>query len=357
MKICYVIPEYDNPDSSRYFYIIEFLEILAKYEDVLLFVETPGSAKLNFPVYYQKIKLPPFNLIERLIVFSFLRIQGTQLFYVHYSIFSSLICSIITRLTGGKSLYWFCQMRNLYSHALWEETLFKLNLKLISKLITCTNQMVEYWASVYKVPKSKISTIPLWINSKRFEKAKKNEQEFRKEFGLKNEPVVLFVHWLSKRKGAEKIIPIYKLLSRNIKDIQFFVIGDGPFFEEIKKYKSPSVKLFGKIGNHEIAKYYAVASVFLMPSKEEEFGRVLLEAMATEVPIVSTKTSGPEAVMTDLQKKYLVEPNDLKDFSVKISEILDDKHLSKSLQKEGKLVAKNYEIEKVVQEFLAVTKR
>lgn len=363
-KLCYVLPDYESSDISRYFYIVEFIESLSKDLDLFLFVETPSTRKekFTFPVYYQKFKTAPMNLIERVIVFLYLRTRGYDNFYIHYSIFSSIIAAIISRLTNGRSFYWFCQMRRLYDHFWWEELAYKLNLWLTTFLITCNKGMVEYFEKNYGVVKSKIKVIPLWINCKRFASFTEKRTAIRREFGLKNEKVILFVHWLSVRKGADKILPVLRMITRKVPNVKFFVVGDGPLLQTLKQDVlesglSNKITFFGHIGNRKIPRFYAASDVFFMPSKEEEFGRVLLEAMAAGLPIVATKTVGPNDIMLPSQRELLVEVENTDNFSDKIIELLKDEVLYQKLQRDGYEVVNRYDIKKISSIFSLITKR
>jgi glycosyltransferase involved in cell wall biosynthesis len=69
-------------------------------------------------------------------------------------------------------------------------------------------------------------------------------------------------------------------------------VGDGPSLEKYKK-KYPDVMFVGaKVGN-ELAAYYAIADVFIFPSKTDTFGVVMLEAMASGVPVAAYPVTGP----------------------------------------------------------------
>jgi glycosyltransferase involved in cell wall biosynthesis len=71
-----------------------------------------------------------------------------------------------------------------------------------------------------------------------------------------------------------------------------------------------------------LLRMYQEATVFALPSDEEGFGMVLLEAMACGVPVVSTLSGGPDAIVTNGKDGYLVPRNDVAALSSRLGELL-----------------------------------
>jgi len=110
-KLCYIIPEYDPLVSGHYYHIYELLEKVAEKLDICFVVEKAGGrpqlrgVKRVLTLRYRFL---PLRVLERLVVYTYLRFLGYGTFYVHYSQSSALVASLVTRLTGGKTLYWNC---------------------------------------------------------------------------------------------------------------------------------------------------------------------------------------------------------------------------------------------------------
>ena len=75
-----------------------------------------------------------------------------------------------------------------------------------------------------------------------------------------------------------------------------WVVGDGPAMAGIKE-KYPETNYLGVLQQHELAKVYAAADVFVFPSKTDTFGLVLLEAMACGTPVAAYPVTGPIDVL------------------------------------------------------------
>ncbi|WP_439474441.1 glycosyltransferase [Algoriphagus formosus] len=119
----------------------------------------------------------------------------------------------------------------------------------------------------------------------------KNEKISSVSFSKKNE--ILFVGRIEKRKGIFEIINAAKKINEIFPDYQIRLIGSGNDIEEVKKIIEfegiSNVILNGPIFNSkELMKFYKEAKLFLFPSHDEGFPRVLYEAMLFKLPIITT---------------------------------------------------------------------
>ena len=101
----------------------------------------------------------------------------------------------------------------------------------------------------------------------------------------KNRPVLLYVGRVAVEKNLQAF---FDLRIEGIK----WVVGDGPQLEMFKK-KYPEVLFVGAKSGDELAAYYASADVFVFPSKTDTFGLVMLEALASGVPVAAYPVEGP----------------------------------------------------------------
>jgi len=76
------------------------------------------------------------------------------------------------------------------------------------------------------------------------------------------------------------------------------VIGDGPQLNELKK-KFPTVHFLGRKVGEDLARHYAAADVFVFPSLTDTFGLVILEALASGLPVAAFPVPGPRDILAD----------------------------------------------------------
>ncbi|EWY40354.1 GDP-mannose-dependent alpha-mannosyltransferase [Skermanella stibiiresistens SB22] len=104
-------------------------------------------------------------------------------------------------------------------------------------------------------------------------------------------PISLYVGRVSVEKNLEAFL---KLDLPGTK----YVVGDGPQLEEYRN-RYPAAKFVGARHGEELAKFYAAADVFVFPSRTDTFGLVLLEALASGVPVAAFPVPGPLDVIDD----------------------------------------------------------
>ncbi len=106
-----------------------------------------------------------------------------------------------------------------------------------------------------------------------------------------NGPILVCVSRVSKEKNLEAF---FEMPYAGVK----FMVGDGPMLEEYKA-KYPDVKFVGAKRGQELAKYFAMADVFVFPSRWETFGLVMIEAMACGTPVAAYPCQGPLDVVDE----------------------------------------------------------
>jgi glycosyltransferase involved in cell wall biosynthesis len=104
-------------------------------------------------------------------------------------------------------------------------------------------------------------------------------------------PIHLFVG----RVAIEKNIEAFLALDLPGSQV---VVGDGPQLEQLKR-KFPKAHFLGKKVGEDLARHYAAADVFVFPSLTDTFGLVILEALASGLPVAAFPVPGPRDILTD----------------------------------------------------------
>ena len=119
----------------------------------------------------------------------------------------------------------------------------------------------------------------------------------------KNDKIkVLTISILNKKgKNIKELINCFDLLIKGgEKDLNLYVVGDGPDKEVFERYANElgilnkNIFFLGYVPNSELGKYFDTVNFFVLPSKYETFSVVTAEAIAHGVPVVTTKCGGPE---------------------------------------------------------------
>jgi glycosyltransferase involved in cell wall biosynthesis len=355
IKVCYILPEYNKNVDSHFYHLYEFLEEVSKKVDLFLIVEKSDSRKieLGHRAYVQRFRIMPFRFLEIFLVILKARLKGYNNFYTHYAYNGAVSAAIICRIFGGKSFYWNCAMNWLFRQKKLAGLGYRLSLKLSTFLVTGGETMKQGYVEHYGLKPEKIKVMPNWINLDRFRPKLKTRCS-----GLKN---LLFVHWLSKRKGADMIVPTIKHLLSDFpsleENIKLKVIGDGPYketlIEEIKENKlGKFIEVLGAISNKDIIQYYQGTDIFFMPSMEEGFPRVLLEAMAMGVPYVASEVGSVREISCETAQRFLVKSGDVAMFAHKTETLISDKETYEKFRKEELEKVQEYSLIKVLNKFI-----
>ncbi|MEM3666152.1 MAG: glycosyltransferase family 4 protein, partial [Candidatus Bathyarchaeia archaeon] len=99
---------------------------------------------------------------------------------------------------------------------------------------------------------------------------------------------------------------------------------------------SNSVRLVGEIPHHELPYYYSMADVFAFPSLYEAFGKVVVEAMACETPVVASKVGGIPEIIHHGYNGLLVEATNVDQLAEAISALLFSKDFARRLGKKAR---------------------
>ncbi len=372
-KLFYVLPEFDPETPTHYAHILELLEKLGEEFDIFLFVEKaklPPKIKNINQVYAQKFNLAGLNIIEKTIVIIWARIKGYTTAYVHYSYWSAILSSLILRLTGGIVLYWHCEVyENFFSVFRWtrasitkklfDEYALVLTLKAISYLVTGTKTVGEFYSKTFDLSPEKIKIIPNWINPKKFQ-LKETKKQLRELLNLpQNKKIIIFAHRLSPRKGADFLPELISSVTKGDPAAWFFIAGGGGgdlknWLEQelMRRNLTSYVHVSPGIPNVDLPQYLLASDVFIMPSRQEGFPRVLLEAMAAGLPFVATDVGGTRDILNSNQLNYLVPPKNPKIFSDALTRLLSSSKERSLLSQTGKEQVAKYSLDKVVRTFI-----
>lgn len=154
---------------------------------------------------------------------------------------------------------------------------------------------------------------------------KESREEVRtKIFNVdQNTPVLLCVAELNERKGQDVLIEAFKNVIKKAPKAKLIFVGDGParerFQEQAAHFKS-AVQFLGRQEN--VATLMAASDLFVLPSRREAFGLVLVEAGIVEVPIIASNVGGIQEVIEHNKTGILVEPENPEELAEKIIDLL-----------------------------------
>lgn len=166
----------------------------------------------------------------------------------------------------------------------------------IADRVLCVSLASEQEVRELGIPESKIGKCAYWIDLDIFKPVAKTLA--KKRVGWTDNFSVLFIGRLIEEKG---ILPLLDSIPILPKEINVYIIGDGPLKEHIediaKKYKN--LYFLGKVDNNLTSIFYSAADIVVVPSYEETLGRVSMEALACKTPVVASNTGGIKEVVDE----------------------------------------------------------
>lgn len=195
------------------------------------------------------------------------------------------------------------------------------------------------------VPREKVSVIYPGIDLDRFKPGKRQESLLERNNIPKNSFVILYAGKLVSWKGVHNLIYAAKILKDNgRKDFVFAVAGKGAQKANMEKIISESgtqanFRFLDFISYDDMPDAYRMADLFVLPSYptmewQEQFGMVLVEAMASGVPVISTMSGSIPEVVGDAG--MLIPPGDHKALAGSIAEVMDNAPRRKELAHKGR---------------------
>lgn len=373
LKLVYFLPKYEPGSKEHFAHHYDFLAALAEQVELRLVVDKyDGPTHLpNMRLSRLHLRLPYFKLLEFLFLALVARLRGYRHYYVHYGHEAAIAFGLIARLMGGELFYWNCGMVKLFAPPAdapwWTRVGYHIRVplplifRLTHYLVTGTPLMRQYYAEQYHLPFSKIKVLPNFINLNSFQPMEKSSA--RAQLGLPaDKKILLYLHRLAPRKGAHYLVPLAQLMRQLWGDNYLLLVaGGGPYEKTLRAEIAAAglenwFELRGWVANAMTPVFYSAADVFLMPSDEEGFPRVLLEAMACGCPFVASEVGGVKDVVACAQEPLLCQPGDLNGFVHKVAQLLDNAVWYNQLQIAGFAQVKQFSQERVLATFLQLLK-
>jgi UDP-glucose:(heptosyl)LPS alpha-1,3-glucosyltransferase len=202
----------------------------------------------------------------------------------------------------------------------------------------------------YSVPPEDIQVIYNCVDLEKFHPG--NRAKFRRELRsssgiLESELVVLFVGSGFERKGVKYLIQAVESLSDPV-TVLIVGKGSGKKFKRLRKHQ----KIVFCGPRRDIERYYAAADIFVFPTIYEPFGNVHLEALASGLPVITTKNSGGSEIIGDGVNGFVVaRPEDYKEIAAKIRILMGEKK-RESMSREARALAEKFTFKRYTEEVM-----
>jgi len=195
---------------------------------------------------------------------------------------------------------------------------------------------------------SNIEVIPNFIDLERFQKQPK--EHFKLAICPNGEKLLMHTSNFRKVKRIEDIIHVFAKVQKQVPS-KLLLVGDGPERSGIEALcrdlgVASDVRFLGKLDTIEEA--LSLADLFFLTSEKESFGLAALEAMACEVPVISSNAGGIPEVNIHGVTGYVSEIGDIDDMVANTVKILQDEALHNQMKANALARAKDFSLEKIL---------
>lgn len=195
-----------------------------------------------------------------------------------------------------------------------------------------------------------IEVIPNFIDLEKFKKQKKDH--FKKAICPHGEALIVHTSNFRKVKRVGDVITIFCNILKEL-PAKLLLIGDGPERVRVESHCRElgicdDVRFLGKL--EAVEEVLSVADLFLMPSEKESFGLAALEAMACEVPVISSNAGGLPELNIDGVTGFLCAVGDTDDMARKALHVLDKNNLPKFKENALKR-ARDFDISRILPQY------
>lgn len=260
--------------------------------------------------------------------------------------FKDGFCAIFTAYGNSQKKYhWLHTDYSMYDCTHKYRKLFVKIFEKFDKIIAISNSVLERFKEKYDVNKTDV-IFNIIDTQKIIDKSKEEKITFNK-----NHLNLISVGRIHNMKGYDRLVDVMNELNQNnkLKNVTLRIIGDGPDFslvaDKIKNYQlEDKVILLGRKKNP--FPYLLTSDCFLMCSRYEPFGLVILESLILKVPVLSCNVASIKEIMDE--KYGLIVENSNKGLYDGILNIIENKKIL--TKKKSNLKDYNYDIKKIIKQ-------
>ncbi|GIV34766.1 MAG: N-acetyl-alpha-D-glucosaminyl L-malate synthase BshA [Chitinophagales bacterium] len=196
--------------------------------------------------------------------------------------------------------------------------------------------------------RKEIEVIPNFIDFSRFSKS--NKDHFKKAIAPNGEKILIHVSNFRKVKRVEDVILVFQKVNAVI-PCKLLMVGDGPERPRIEEMcrslkVCEDVRFLGK--QDPVEELLAIADLFILPSESESFGLAALEAMACQVPIISSNAGGIPEINIHGKTGFLSKIGDVDDMARNTIRLLQDENMLQRFRTQAYTHARQYDINNIL---------
>ena len=311
-------------------------------------------AEADYPLF----EYPPYDTALASKMVDVVKYENLDLLHVHYAIPHAAVAYIAKKilLTEGRYVPIITTLHGTDITLVGKHRTFSpvvaFSINKSDGVTAVSNYLKEETYKHFDI-KNQIEVIYNFIDFDRFKKVDKDH--FKKLIAPNGERILAHVSNFRKVKRVEDAVHVFEKVYQKIPS-KLLLIGDGPERQNLEDLcrkigLCQEVRFLGK--QDAIEELLAISDLFLIPSGNESFGLAALEAMACEVPIISSNVGGLPEVNIHGQTGYLSNVGDVEDMAANAIKILENEAILQQFRKNALAQAQRFDITKVLPKYEA----
>lgn len=182
-----------------------------------------------------------------------------------------------------------------------------------------------------------------------------NGEYLKKRYNLPDKLLLLFVGRLDREKNVDLVLKAMPEVLKKV-DVHFIVAGKGNEKENLEELSrklkvDKNVSFLGFIPDEDLPNLYCMADCFIIACEAELQCLVVMEAMASELPVIGVNALALPELIHNEKNGYLFQPGDIEAMAQKIVKIFSDKNLREKMAQESLEIIAKHDIKKTMQQF------
>lgn len=208
------------------------------------------------------------------------------------------------------------------------------------RMVCVSRSVMEQHVEKSGIPRGKYLVIPNGVDAREFERDELRREALRKEWGVaSDEPLFAFVGRLDKQKGIDTLLAAISHLGARGTPVRFLIVGQGPMRRIVQNFIARGeggrfCRLLRFVS--DIRDVYSAADALVMPSRWEGWPLALGEAMASQMPVIATRSPGLSEIVIDGQTALTVDVADAVALAESILQLASDATLRRQLGQAGR---------------------
>jgi glycosyltransferase involved in cell wall biosynthesis len=230
-----------------------------------------------------------------------------------------------------------------------ESLLERRHVRQVDRILTSSAYSAARIAEEYGVPAHRITVVPEPIDLVRWRQAFESAPELPR----RGNSILCVAHLYPRKNVATLLAAMTRLSNQAV----LRVVGTGPDLARLERRARElglgrRVEFLGHVAFDRLAGEYRRADIFCLPSRQEGFGIVFLEAMAAGLPIVAARAAAVPELVSDGESGILVAPDSPGDLAAALDRLLSDPGERRRLGETGRRQVTRYDVSLVSRSFL-----